>query len=125
MTKCESIYLVKRAIFRTRARSFCWAYISLRLIILKSFDSRRTIRPEPPRPERIPPLLLEPRMREIKPLRMGGLFDGGPIGERCLDLELSRSVCLDVLPPLELDETVGGGGGGGVRLPLPDEDVRL
>lgn len=118
------IYLVRRAIFRTRARSFCWANISLRLIILKSIDSRRTIRPEPPRPGRTPPRLLDPRKRETKPLRIGGLFDGGPIGDRCLGFELPRSPCLDVRLR-ELEETVGGGGGGGVRLPLPVDDVRL
>lgn len=82
------------------------------------------MRPEPPRPVRIPPRLLDPRMRETNPLRTGGLFDGGPIGERCLVLELSRSLCLDELPILDDVDTVGGGGGGGVRLPLPD-DVRL
>lgn len=121
------IYLVKRAIFKTRARSFCWAYMSLRRIILKSFDSRRIIRPVPPRPVRIPPpRLLEPRIRETKPLRIGGLLEGGPMGERCLDL--SRSSCLDEPPRYaddELLDTGGGGGGGGVRLPLPVDDVRL
>lgn len=126
-----SIYLVKRAIFKSRARSFCWAYISLRRIILKSFDSRRTIRPvPPPRPERTA-IRLEPRIRETKLLRTGGLLLGGPMSERCLDLESSRSLWREEFPPLYDDDelfevNIGGGGGGGVRLPRPvDEEVRL